>query len=107
MSLRSVAEQLGLLLGIFVASGVQNALSAIYLTTANKRRFAKAATIGTMMTAVNLLAWKSLLTEEALHSSTWAFIVYLAGDWVGSFWGLKKGAGAPPTLPPSSDPPST
>lgn len=107
MSLRSVAEQLVLLLGIFLASGVQNALSAIYLTTANRRFFARAATIGMIMTAVNLLCWKTLLTEEALNSSTPAFISYLAGDWVGSFIGLKRGAGPPPAvMPPSSDPPS-
>jgi len=88
--LRSVAEQLALLLGIFIASGVQNALSTIYSRSILKGWRMRASTVGTLMAALSIFSWHYLFREDSLSASP-ALVSYLAGDWVGTFFGLKLG----------------
>lgn len=99
MRLQSVAKRLALLLGIFVASAIQNALNAAYLSTASRGQFILASSIGVIMTGMNLVAWKWILKDDTLDSRS-AMLVYLVGDWIGTFLGLSHSHGPPRIDPP-------
>lgn len=78
---------------IFVATLICNALATIYQKLVIADHHLKATTVSVIIAGLSLFIWKNCLSESDLVSSTPAIVSYLFGDAVGTYAGLRYKVG--------------